>query len=346
MPDYTVAVVGTGPHPDDSDGPGYSMGYRHATGYTAVDGCTLTACVDLDADNAAAFGAEFDLADEHVFTDVETMLAETNPTIVSVCTPPAPRPAIVETVAAHDSVQAIHAEKPLATTYGDSEAIVATCDDQDVQLSVNLQHRCRPVAERIRDDVRDGAIGELERVEVAREDLLQTGIHNIDIVTFLLDDERPEWVLGQIDIPDEQVWYTDMYAEQQAFGCWQYANGVDGIVSTGEGQDIVHGTNHVRGAEGEIRWANEDQFDIKRAGSSEWETVECAAPNAHTASIETAVDALAAGDPPTHCGETALVATQIVFGVWESARRRGRVSLPLDIEGNPLEAMVESGAVS
>jgi hypothetical protein len=38
-----------------------------------------------------------------------------------------------------------------------------------------------------------------------------------------------------------------------------------------------------------------------------------------------------------------LQATELIFASWESARRRGRVDLPLEIEDNPLEDMVEAG---
>jgi hypothetical protein len=39
----------------------------------------------------------------------------------------------------------------------------------------------------------------------------------------------------------------------------------------------------------------------------------------------------------------ALIATEIIFGAYESSRRRGRVDFPLTIEDNPLAAMVENG---
>lgn len=35
----------------------------------------------------------------------------------------------------------------------------------------------------------------------------------------------------------------------------------------------------------------------------------------------------------------------LIFATYQSARKRGRVSLPLGIEDNPLEAMIESGAL-
>jgi len=48
---------------------------------------------------------------------------------------------------------------------------------------------------------------------------------------------------------------------------------------------------------------------------------------------------------PLNSAENALNATEIIFaGYYESARRRGRVvDLPLDIEDNPLESMVDDG---
>jgi hypothetical protein len=39
----------------------------------------------------------------------------------------------------------------------------------------------------------------------------------------------------------------------------------------------------------------------------------------------------------------ALNATEIIFAIYESSRRRGRVDLPLTISDNPLAAMVEAG---
>ena len=39
----------------------------------------------------------------------------------------------------------------------------------------------------------------------------------------------------------------------------------------------------------------------------------------------------------------ALNATEIIFAIYESSRRRGRVDLPLTISDNPLVAMVEAG---
>jgi predicted dehydrogenase len=59
--------------------------------------------------------------------------------------------------------------------------------------------------------------------------------------------------------------------------------------------------------------------------------------------IEDVVKALEEGREPELGAKNALQSTELIFAAWESARRRGRVTLPLDVEDNPLEAMVEAG---
>ncbi|MFC7230632.1 Gfo/Idh/MocA family oxidoreductase [Saliphagus sp. GCM10025308] len=64
------------------------MGHRHARSFRRADGCRVAACVDIVADHAAAFGDEFGLDDDQVFTDVQAMLDGATPDVVSICTPP------------------------------------------------------------------------------------------------------------------------------------------------------------------------------------------------------------------------------------------------------------------
>ena len=44
-------------------------------------------------------------------------------------------------------------------------------------------------------------------------------------------------------------------------------------------------------------------------------------------------------------GRNALIAAAIIFGAYESSRRHGRVDFPLEIDDNPLAAMVEHGTL-
>lgn len=341
----SVAIVGTGPHPDTDAHEGYSMGYRHTRSYRAADGCEVRACADIVAENADAFVEEFDLPADRAYADHRRMLDEVRPDVVSICTPPATHPELVADCARHDAVRAIHCEKPMAVTFGESRRMLDVCEEHGVQLTVNLQNRCSDVAAEIKDLVADGAIGELERIEIARHDLLQTGLHHVDLANYVMDDEPVEWVLGQIDYPEEKIWYTDMHTETQSFGTWRYESGVNGLCATGAGMDAVgSSTNQLIGTEGRIEMdLGYYEFRIRTDDSGEWVPIETDGPSPQDAAIRHVVDALGRDVDPLVSGEVGLAATEIVFGIWESARRRGRVELPLDIEDNPLESMVASG---
>ncbi|MFC4986487.1 Gfo/Idh/MocA family protein [Saliphagus infecundisoli] len=340
MSAYTIGIVGTGPDPDRSDHGGYSMGYRHAEAYEAVEGCRLVACADVVADHARDFGEAFGL-DEGVFTDVGEMLATAEPDVVSVCTPPATHADLVAQCAGHDAVRAVHCEKPMAPTYGESHRMVEVCDREGVQFTVNLQNRCAGATREIKERVAEGAIGNLRRIELARRDLLQTGIHHVDVANCVAGDPGVEWIMGQIDYPEEHVWYTDMHTEAQALGMWRYESGGHALCSTGGGAEAVgNRTNRFLGTDGEIEFRLGEEYRIRTDGA--WETVAVDARPAQEATMAAVVAGLDGEEPPI-AGERGLAATEIVFGIWESARRRGRVEPPLEIEDNPLEAMVDAG---
>jgi hypothetical protein len=55
-------------------------------------------------------------------------------------------------------------------------------------------------------------------------------------------------------------------------------------------------------------------------------------------------DALDTGGEPELSYQKALRSSEIIFALYESARRRARVDLPLEIDDNPFHAMLEAGA--
>ena len=71
-----------------------------------------------------------------------------------------------------------------------------------------------------------------------------------------------------------------------------------------------------------------------------------AVPTYTERAIEDVVSSLETGETSELAAEYALDADELIFAAWESVRRRGRVELPLDIQDNPLESMVESGVLA
>jgi predicted dehydrogenase len=62
-------------------------------------------------------------------------------------------------------------------------------------------------------------------------------------------------------------------------------------------------------------------------------------PTFYERAIEEVVEALREDREPEISGRNALAGTELTYASWESARRRGRVDLPLDIEDNPLDTL-------
>ena len=61
--------------------------------------------------------------------------------------------------------------------------------------------------------------------------------------------------------------------------------------------------------------------------------------------IRDAIHCMETGREPELSARKALQATEFIFGTYESSRRRGRVTFPLDIDDNPLHTMLDSGIV-
>jgi predicted dehydrogenase len=359
MVEYTVAIVGTGPDPQNPTVEGFAMGYRHAEAYRNNDDCRLVACADVVPENAAAFAETFDLSDDGMFEDYETMLAAVEPDIVSVTVPPALHEAVVVDCARSGTVEAIHCEKPMALSWPAAQRMVQTCWRRGVQLTFNRQRRFgRPFTEADRF-LDEGAIGALQRVEIGWGDFFDTGAHTVDLAGMFNDDRPAEWIIAQLDYREEDIRFG-AHQENQMFAQWRYDNGVYGILSTGEGTSMTDAALTLRGTDGVIRIDVDGGPMLECQHDGIRESVDVGDETIHGTpedeerfgsrlqdrSVANAVEALETGVESPLAGRVGLNTTEILFGGYESIRRRGRVDLPLDIDDSPLEAMVESGALS
>lgn len=373
---YKVAIIGTGANPDNPSTDGYAMAYRHADAYRRLDSCDIVACADIIVENAKQFAARFDIPDENVYEDYEQMLRDVEPDIVSVCVPPAAHAPIVVGCAESGIPRAIHCEKPMALTWGEARRMATVAEANGVQLTFNHQRRFGGPFRVAKTLLDDGRIGTLERVELGGENLYDYGTHLFDLAGYFTDQTPAEWVLAQIDYHEENVLFG-AHNENQAIAHWQYENGVHGMASTGD-DSLLDCQIRLVGSEGVIEIGCEDGPALRMlaADTKGWTAVDTGGETVHgptpgrgvkavrsvarripgvsadwfgtdaptyiERAIEDVVEALATGRKSELDVTSALQATELIFACWESARRRGRVTLPLDIDDNPLASMVEA----
>lgn len=372
-----IAFVGTGPDPENPDSDGYAMAYRHAAGYERLDDCELVACADLVRDNAEAFARHHGI--DAVFTDTERMARETRPDVVSVCVPPAAHAAVVTEVAETGVVDAIHCEKPIATEWADCQRVVETCNERDVQLTINHQRRMGPIFRRAKELLSAGRIGELTRIEWTEKNLLDAGTHLFDLTTFYTDGAQPSWMLAGLDYQEENKWFG-VHNENQAIAQWAYESGVSAVAVTGRGAGTFQPMIALQGTDGRIEIGSGETPLRLRTSETGWKrpsirenewgdyrpsriraglavvadqlpgidrsAVLPTYPSHIDRAIAEVIDAYRTGRRSELAASVALQGTELIFAAYESVRRRERVEFPLAIEDNPLESMVEAGVVA
>ena len=95
---------------------------------------------DLRPEIREQWGKRFGVEPPHLYEDYKEMIAAEQPDILSVATQPEHRAAIVIYAAEH-GVKAIYAEKALAASLEEANAIAAACAANDVALNMGTNRR-------------------------------------------------------------------------------------------------------------------------------------------------------------------------------------------------------------
>lgn len=341
---FKVAFIGTGADPENPGPEGYAMAYQHAPAYQKIDDCRLVGCADLVKENAENFAEEFDI--DKVYTNYEKMIKELKPDIVSVCTWMEDHAEIVINLAKL-GVPAIHCEKPMDLTWKNSKLMALECQKRDIKLTFNHQRRFGEPWSKAKKLLDDGEIGDLKKVQFSVGNLYEYGTHSFELCGFFNDERPAKWAIAQIDYRDENIVFGS-HNENQALALWEYENGVMGLASTGKGSGLVKSQTRVVGEKGVIEVFPEDGPDlrIKRDGDEDWQNFNCQKGDYIDKAIADVVKALREDGESVLCAKNALKSTELIFACFESARRRGRVDLPLKIDDNPLETMVKEGKIN
>jgi UDP-N-acetyl-2-amino-2-deoxyglucuronate dehydrogenase len=128
----------------------------HVAAIERIDGLELVAVADLEIDRARAVANEHGTA---AFRTVEELLAGVNCDVVAICTPSGLHPA--HGIIAARAGKHVVAEKPMAISLADADALVQACDAAGVHLFVVKQNRLNPPIQLLRRAVEKGRFGRI-----------------------------------------------------------------------------------------------------------------------------------------------------------------------------------------
>jgi predicted dehydrogenase len=295
------------------------------------------------------------------------MLAEERPDVVTIATPNDLH-ASMAIQAAEAGARGVYCEKPMATCLADGQAAVCACKSHGAALAVNHQRRMSPPILRMREFIADGAIGDVHLYRGScAGDLLSDATHLVDTIRSLAGDAPIRWVFGQIHrTPGEDVprrpgsvqlasagFRYGHPVETGAVGVWEFEDGVRAEVLCGALRlpERSYGDYEVFGTQGRL-WRAGDQADppllMQSAESADWRSVDVGDVEAiHRVTACDAYRQFAAmvRDGAEHplSGDSALADLEVIMAIYESARLRARMDLPLDQPRFPLEIMIEDG---
>jgi predicted dehydrogenase len=337
-----------------------SQGRVHAHAYSLVPGVEIVGVADVDAATAAATADRYGA---RTYTDYRDLIATERPALLSICTPPAMHREVLEFAIEH-GVRGVHCEKPVALTYGDARAMIAMAAEAGVLLSINHQRRFDELHVAVKAAIDAGEIGDIVGLEGYCGNLFDWGSHILDLLFFYQGDVAAEAVLAQIDVAARKRVYGAL-TETAGVVHVRYANGVNGIVLTGRDYDRLSplGTNGIliSGRTGRIEIFDEvatirsegrparrieasvdDAFRIDLGGANPYIIQGTARAIAELAAA-IHPDASALDLALTLDARHGLAAAEVIFASYESSARRGRVTLPLDVDDNALARGLELG---
>jgi predicted dehydrogenase len=321
---YRAAVIGCG-----------GISRRHARGLQALPGCELVAGADVRPENAAKLAAEFGFRNS--YPDYRELLSKEKPDLVAICTWPGTH-AEITAAAAEAGARGIICEKPACLSLEEADVMIGACERAGCRLAIAHHHRFDQENTTARRLIAEGAIGAPTLLRGCPEGgLLNNGTHFIDTSRYLLGDPPALWVMGQVERR------TDRYErghpiEERCLGLVGLEGGARLLVESDMPMDWPGG-QYVYGTAGTLRFQDR-RLELLSGESAGWRSVEL---DADTDQHQELLEWVEGGPESRQSARIARPTMEIMMAIYESARTRGLVTLPLPAGRSPLHLMIEAG---
>jgi len=332
METYRVGIIGCG-----------GIARDHARAYGKIPNVKVVTGSELEPERREKFAKDFNLHSS--YKDYHEMLKKESLDIVSVCTWPKTHCDAVCS-AAQAGCKGIMCEKPMATNLGEADLMLKACEENNVHLAIGHHHRFDPQLVKAKELINEKVVGDVVLLwGHCSLDLLNNGSHVVDMINFLNNDEKAIWVMGQIDTRNKRKGYInhpDMYAEDMALGRICYKNGVRATVELGEFAP-QNWQFHIFGKDGiiDVNLPEGPSLRMMSTSTNGWVMPELKACDSREAEMIELINAIEEKREHISSGRIARNGLEIIMSVFESARKRCLVNLPLMAKDNPLEGIME-----
>ena len=318
----------------DNEGKRSGYAYSHAAGYEASSRTELVALSDRREDVMARTGERYGVPADHQYLDYRELLSREKPDIVSVATQPEHRARIVLD-AVEAGVPAIYAEKAMAASMAEADAMVAACEQKGVFFNIGTNRRWDVRWEKLRETVDSGRIGAMKAVVSHwTGTLFNSASHMFDLMLWLHGDCPVDWVQGFLRDPEEDLFNGDILTEDpEGEGIFRFSDGAYGYaLNTGSGVrfELVCEKGSVLGQEPESLWEVSSTREVAGKSRIERTSLDLAEASSTQAIIEDLAHSLDTGEPPRGGVRSAHQSTELIFAFIESHLQGGRrIHLPL-----------------
>ena len=335
---YRAALIGCGRMGAFIDNEGNSPhAYSHAAGYRACPRTELVALSDPRAEVMERAGERYGVPRERRYRDYRELLERERPEIVSVATQPEQRAAIVINAAEHGA-RAIYAEKAMAASLQQADAMVAAVERHGVAFNMGTNRRWEVPYDAMKELIHGSRYGRLRSITIHLEGgLFNMGSHGFDLMLWLNDDEPVQWVQFHLAKGGDDLAGGRLDSDPNGGGRLQFANGVVAFAcDTGRRFEVeVVCEQAVISSQG-----SDDEFLLREPGGVNHRghpTLRHGSFPRFTRNSSTVnlimdlVRALDTGQSPRGGVRIARANTELIFACIESHRRGGaRVRLPLE----------------
>ena len=325
MATYRVAFIGCG-----------GISRAHMKGYLPCERTEVVAGMDLNPNQLEKWGAEFGIS--ALYTDCEEMLEKEKPDIISICTYVNSHCELIIPCAQH-GVKAILCEKPMALNMEEANRMVEECDKHGVKFAIGHQRRHAAQHQFTKRLIERDELGKLVALwGSSPSDLMDWGTHVVDMMLWYAGDV--EWVMGQVDMTPIKRYPRGYLNVTPVIGYIKFKNGTAGVIETEIGG---HPRIHIRGGKGEVEVMMDGGLKYSSNDNPNWTTPDLAHKDAFHLEVEDLCDCIEQDKEPLDSGRDGAKALEVLMAISESARVRGKVSLPLEQKMAPLDLIAQEG---